>query len=253
MFNFFKEKYYNKNNSEPYIAKSYAGIGNRIGGYVQLRLKNPKAKLYWPVSSFMKEIPDYLTFDEMFEPVDFLTMENNLHESCYYDGWDFEIDYLPSKTSLNNLHLVKKKSIDEIFPIINEFKIKDSLKKYILPKKYGIHIRTWDDNRPENRDKSADIILDSLKEVNLNETYICCDNLKIRKWLCDKDMLNHTLEPTQDSLIDMYSLAQCEKMFVTSGSTFSNIAWWLGKGKADVSYLPLNIEDLNQTYFKDLK
>lgn len=125
---------------------------------------------------------------------------------------------------------------DELLNEINNFKT-NNFSSYMI----GIHVRLGDKIRNQ-KDKNihikglADMINKTEKPSNF-KLFICCDedygyeymkNIygNIVCHINQNDLSNYNEE--QISVIDMYLLSMCDEMMCHVGSTFSEMAWWIG-------------------------
>lgn len=208
-----------------------AGIGNRINSFITTRRIWPDALLWWPQYTGGHGLVPY--FEELFEPRDFVVRTIGPEigysvESCP--------TIQPVKSS-DPKKITNQYGIDvpddvkrEIVDIVSLFKPADSLKRHVIKRKKGYHIRTWYDTSYAT---PARYVIQQLDSMDLKQTYVACDNIIVQKWLYKNNY--SLLEPSQSAqraVIDLFSLSHCEELKVHRYSTFGELAFYLGGAKA---------------------
>jgi len=194
----------------------------------------PDAKMFWPRYNGEHGIIPF--FEKLFEPRDFVvrTIGPTLDHSI--NSWKITSSKLTDPQEItfqyNNLPPDLK---EEIIEIIKLFQPADHLKPQIkVGYRLGIHIRTWYDTINAIK---PDRIITQLKQINLNNAYVACDNIKVQEWFYKEGIQN--LEPSrssQRSIIDLYNLSNCSRLILSKRSSFSELSWFIGGGKAEYSW-----------------
>jgi len=182
-----------------------------------------------------------------------------------YEGIDFAFQDIDSKVENDILKYLKKiKPLKKIRKKISEFERKNSIKNCT-----GIHIRRGDYLAGKDRlgfVSEESLFINRIKElidINPKERFFLCTDSKetqekFKKIFEDKiitftktnfDRLGVIF--TQEGLIDLLLLSKTKRILGTYGSTFTEMAWWLGDCKSKVEIM-INKENLG-TYLKNFK
>ena len=110
----------------------------------------------------------------------------------------------------------------------------------------AVHIRTWNTRTQEEDFKRYEKLFSMpsyLKELdNLPDRrfFVATDDQDVVRFLKERYGANRILtqstgKPYLDTIVDLLLLAKSNKMILTPFSTFSEVAWWLGGAKEDVT------------------
>ncbi len=145
-----------------------------------------------------------------------------------------------------------------IEPYLKSLKLQPTLQKtltsfsksHALSSSIGLHIRRGDFMRdPYNklRLSSDDFFIKAINsqlELGPCSFYLCTDNPVLEEELSQKYpssiivrkkvLSRSSLEGMQDSLLDLYLLSTTKKIIGTMGSTFTQVAYWIGDSKREL-------------------
>lgn len=123
---------------------------------------------------------------------------------------------------------------------------------------WGMAVRSWVD-APERRRLFDQAAVEVALAASAGPVFVTSDARGLVEGLCARfpaqafSSLGHTggLSGDQAALCDLLAVARCPRMWVSLGSTFSEVAWWMGGGLAEVAVIPprrygLNLVDLGE-------
>ena len=184
-------------------------------------------------------------------------------QSC--PGIDFAFHNIKPEIRKEILKYLKKiKPIKEIEKRVSEFEKRNNIKNCI-----GIHIRQGDYLAGKDRIgfvSEESLFINRIKkliEINPNERFfLCTDSEKTQEKF--KELFGEKIIVfpktnfdrlgvifTQEGLIDLLLLSKTKRILGTYGSTFTEMAWWLGKCKPIVEIM-INEENL-KAYLENFK
>lgn len=127
------------------------------------------------------------------------------------------------------------KLIDKLQSIVDEEMVKFQKYKEV----WGIHLRGTDLAPQTSKDKKA-ALLQIFQSASEFVGFFIASDEEVPLWIKDKlgdklivydnvVKLENSIEGTQYGLVDLYLLSKCNKLFGTSGSSFSMMAWMLSE------------------------
>lgn len=182
-----------------------------------------------------------------------------------YEGIDFvfhDISYEVKNEILKNLKKIKP--IKKIRNKISEFERKNDIKNCV-----GIHIRRGDYLKGKDKlgfvseDKSFIDRINELIKINPKENFFLCTDSeetqqKFKKLFGEKIITftktnfdRNGIIFTQEGLIDLLILSKTKRILGTYGSTYTEMAWWIGECKPIMEII-INRENL-KAYLKNFK
>lgn len=154
--------------------------------------------------------------------------------------------------------------IDKYLKCINKLEINPEILEYVndFVKDWddviGVHIRTWHFDGPRSLWHHNSIFEEEIDKFPVDKKiFLCSDNPETIKYFSKKyseriilhpqklhdtflgeihpyDQYLNDIQLITDGFIDCFLLSNCNTIIGTMGSTFTEVAWWLGKCKSNV-------------------
>lgn len=258
------------------IAANTDGLGNRIKCIVSALIYDPNARVYWPRTDRMD-----CSFLDLFDNASLLAEELE-SEAKILTTWrleGFPLEQVPHGFAVHGAyrrdhgrtidfeyHRIPQQVIDHVlarFMILQPsaliaeqvLEIKGSLPARTV----GVHIRSWVD-APERAYKFSlknyFRIMDSLKDETFfvasdSEDILLKMESRYPRRIVTPAILGIKGNGPQRALTEMYILGSTNRLLASYGSTFSEVAWWLGGAQAEVDVVPLkkgtgDIDEISQ-------
>ena len=263
------------------IAANSEGLGNRIKCIVSASLRERGAKIFWPKnnsidcdfttlfdnhSRVIHEIPsetEVITswrltgFPADLLPLGFATYGDHSREESR--RVDFEYNRIPA--SIKDLLLPQFKSLVPSKAVLAQIQ---RTQKKLSPGTVSVHVRSWFDSSTRAYKFSISEYYKIMDEFPGCDFYIACDSTTIINKFNKRypgRVIVHELtndekmhgNQYQQALAEMCLLSKNKWLIASYGSTFSEVAWWLGGANAEVHVAPLRrftgkIDDINYVY-----
>ena len=263
------------------IAANADGLGNRIKCMISAVARDPDAKVFWPRNNSINCEFSALFNDES-RLIDELPSDAEVITSWRLTG--YPLDLLPfgfatygdhsreeSRTidfEYNRIPFEVKGILQPHFDAINpsvavESQVLSTSKKF-SSKTVSVHVRSWADSSARAYKFSISEYYRIMDKFENHDFFIACDSsMVIEKFNKRYPGRIITYEPTSEEKIDgsqylhafadMLLLSKNSWLIASYGSTFSEVAWWLGGASAKVIVAPLRkytgkIDDVNHVY-----
>ena len=240
-----------------YVAR-FDGLGNRIKHIItNMRIHKGKydtIDVHWSFGDYIyNKFFDLFRFDA-FERINEISYSVFLDKSCREGHtWmlglsrqeiDCVKDSIPSGFIDFEYNNIPRSIIDIYLPYFNALRPSEQVQEIIdsvkLPEKYvSVHIRCSKDWKNAKRWKDDDIYkyIEEMKKYS-NDTYfyLVCHTKEIedviKKHFNDRIITlpnkDYDLKDNKQHVADLYLLAGSSELLAAYGSTFSEVAWWLG-------------------------
>jgi len=210
-----------------------------------------------------EKMTEHLPSKESIQDYPIYISETTPHQD--YGGIDFAFQEVDPEVRKGILKYLKKiKPVKEVREKVSEFEEENDIKNCV-----GIHMRRGDflDGKDKlgliSDDEGFISRMKELIKINPDEKFFLCTDSeetqqKFKELFGDKiitfpktnfDRLGVIF--TQEGLIDLLILSKTKRILGTYGSTFTEMAWWLGDCKPEVEII-INKENL-KTYLKNFK
>ena len=143
----------------------------------------------------------------------------------------------------------------------------DLYQQYQLEGAVGLHIRSWhDDAFRKNALHNTQMFVNAVLETNAERVFLCCDSIEIendlenllgsRVKLIKQNFqgerhiaIDQSVETMVHALLDLFLLSKCSTIIGTYQSSFSELAWWIGRCQNKVTIpVPEYARILNEEY-----
>lgn len=229
---------------------SSGGLGNRLKSFWGARRLDPRAVMQWPLEwryndgNFDRIVGSAASFKELFDAPEALVKDiNNTH--AYYSwqlssvGDEPPLDFTYNKTPSS--------AIKAYLPIVNSLRpaqnVLDTVRSFDqevdLNSRTGFHIRMFEHPTPQQLSMITSFVRG---QASRGLIYVSTDNHIIRE--ISRNISNVVVYPEvgnassidSTALCEMLSLARCKDLIATSGSTFSECAWWFGGAIQNIAH-----------------
>lgn len=237
----------------PLCAANQAGLGNRLKCLWSCRFRDSEAKIWWPTD--VEDMAHYVHYYE-FEPVldiasygelfhyDISVSKEELWESYepVYDVWRIDATGLADGYVDYMFNWTPKAVVDAYLPIVERSipsePILGRCAGYDMAGLNGLHVRTLAGMKCGTDEHRTRLPLDRyIRGVELRRPcFLATDDQELRSYFAGDESV--VMFPAGDgplaysqwdvALIEVLLLSRCDRLFVSPGSTFSEVAWWFG-------------------------
>lgn len=258
-----------------FVVLRTAALGNRIKSYISHMARYDKILIEKP------------TDIHLFENFELATVEDIQKHPHTGSVWRLLVDedeehYIENLKTIDFLYeKVPQYFIDKYVPVFRRLKLKPDLQEVVnkitenwdKENMVGINIRSW---LPPIENGSRSVWVDfegferEIQKLEPNQRFFfSSDNLQFNEYYKSKypnqiitlprkvgvianDGFYDDVQQTKEAFLEMYLLSQCKKKIVCSfGSTFSEVAWWMGGCKAKV-VMPTFWDKVPQDFYNDV-